>query len=146
MQQDQFETRAQLLAKLFEMMKKSKLLAKLDAARIEQIKSKYRDADDENIKNGIKILEDERQQDLEAQAKAKEFMTKRIEKQKQLKMIELAEQTKSEQQAGILLKEMPAADSHTSKRRAEASKMLLVAIVLVVILSFAGWWFLTPHG
>jgi 23S rRNA pseudoU1915 N3-methylase RlmH len=105
-QEEQTQKRADLLNKLFDLMAGSKSLASLPAERLETIKTKYRAATDENIIDGIAMLEEEKKKIEEEEEKNRESFMKKVEKRKQLVKMEIAEKARSEELADKLLENL----------------------------------------
>jgi hypothetical protein len=105
-QEEKTKTRAELLNTLFDLMTKSKNITGLPKERIETIKNKYRTATDANIKNGITMLEEDIKKTDTMAAKNKESLMKNIEKKKQLKAMETAEKSESDELAEKMLQKL----------------------------------------
>ena len=122
---EQSELNGLQLEKLFGLMEKSDSINCLPPERVEIIKSKYRNASPEQLKNGILMLEKDIAEKELKRHKAVEALVKNSGKIKQLHLIDEKEREESAKLANEMLKGIGAVE-----KKKEMSWMQLLYLIL----------------
>ena len=136
MQETSPESRAILLATLFDLMEQSASIRVLEADRKERIKEKYRQAETDRIIAGIKMLRDDLANQDYLNTKAKNTFSKNINHKEQLKMQANQEKLEAEKQSEAILKKLEISGKKVAHKSRKLVWLIIFTIIVIAIVYY----------